>query len=320
MEQNPSLKINLMDILKTSDPSDTNKYLDFLLKQIKGKFKLDASVEMALSKLIFGEENIKLLFRFEDHIKNNRIKSKDISTYKTFEDIKKEVKIADEEVTRKELESQMIKLFEDDDVLICIPQTYENCKIYGMNTKWCITQLTHWNSYQWNYRIIFVIFKKTNVKFAISKRHSNSEVLVWDAEDKSSSLFSNANLVRLMPHYAECLADEQYVTELKYLGPNEICLTSGLKLDLSKVNKSELNEFLNKFGPTLKRIDNEKYKKLLNDNSKTTSKNEDESFKETLDIIKKYFSQSDIVRNINRNTDLYSDFGDIFGNTTYYSG
>jgi len=71
-----------------------------------------------------------------------------------------------------------------------IPLSYEASKVYGANTKWCTTQQQHWNSYRGKYKLIYIINKKTNVKYAVSCEVQNGEVKGWLANDKESSPFN----------------------------------------------------------------------------------------------------------------------------------
>jgi hypothetical protein len=97
------------------------------------------------------------------------------------------VKLADEIVKRKQLEKETKKLYVDDEWLVIIPETYESSQLYANNTKWCITQKSYWNDYKKSSRIIYVINKKSDDKYAISKRMSDNLIQGWDAKDKETS-------------------------------------------------------------------------------------------------------------------------------------
>jgi hypothetical protein len=138
---------------------------------------------------LFGINQIEKLHKFEEHSKANRIlqEFKDISRHNDWFFIEEGIKIADEVVKRKQLEKETKKLFENDEWVVLIPESYEASQLYAYNTKWCITQKSYWNDYKKSSRIIFVINKKNNEKYAISKRMNDNVIQGWDAKDKETS-------------------------------------------------------------------------------------------------------------------------------------
>jgi hypothetical protein len=138
---------------------------------------------------LFGINQIEKLHKFEEHSKANRIlqEFKDISRHNDWFFIEEGIKIADEVVKRKQLEKETKKLFENDEWVVLIPESYEASQLYAHNTKWCITQKTYWNDYKKSSRIIFVINKKNDEKYAISKRMNDNVIQGWDAKDKETS-------------------------------------------------------------------------------------------------------------------------------------
>ena len=73
----------LIDYVKETDTSKTNKYDQFLVKIIKNRFSNQESV--------FGEDVSRLLKSFEEHVQEKRITKNDISQYNSLEEIKSEV-------------------------------------------------------------------------------------------------------------------------------------------------------------------------------------------------------------------------------------
>jgi hypothetical protein len=195
-EQHPELNVSIIDILSSLDPTDTYKYTEFLIKN----FKKDNTYynpnsdefKVGLGILLFGPGRVETLNEFERHAKANRIKEKDISKYHNFIDLDYQVKMAEEVEKRKKLEKEILKLHEDDTWLILTPLSFEASKVYGSNTKWCVTQEKYWNSYLSTHRLIYCINKKTKTKIAFSREFSTDKFQAWDQQDKEvSPMFIN---------------------------------------------------------------------------------------------------------------------------------
>lgn len=184
-EQNPDLNINLIDLLAKADPSGTYKYLPFIIKMFKSNFTTDEGI---LNHLFQGNNLINLQ-KFEEHSKANRIKNNDISTYNSFKQISDEVEKAEEMLRIKELEKQVKKIYNDDDWMVLIPLSFESAKMYGANTKWCITQEKYWHQYIAEYKIFYIINKKRDLKWAISSKDSESKIEGWQADDNPINPF-----------------------------------------------------------------------------------------------------------------------------------
>jgi hypothetical protein len=135
-----------------------------------------------------GSDNMDALNEFERHAKANRITNPDISQYKDFNQINDAVKDAEEKVKLKELEKQVIKLYDDDEWSVVIPLSFEASKIYGANTKWCTTQERHWNDYYKTYKLIYIQNKKTNEKYAVSRHwEDDKKIQAWMSNDDETS-------------------------------------------------------------------------------------------------------------------------------------
>jgi hypothetical protein len=188
-EQHPELNISLIDMLVKVDPTSTYKYTEFLIKMIKEMFIDDDASDIGLNIGIdiLGWDNVDSLNEFEIHSRAGRIKNSDISSYKNWKQIKNSVKDAEEVVKQKEAEKQINKLYDDSEWLVVIPLSFESSKVYGMGTKWCTTQENHWNDYISNYKMIYIINKLSNEKYAISRdKRSDSKILAWLSDDNAS--------------------------------------------------------------------------------------------------------------------------------------
>jgi hypothetical protein len=187
-EQHPELNISVMDVISKLDPTNTYKYTEFLIKKFKEFYDEYDDWTIGLGMEMMGVENMESLNEFEIHAKANRITNPDISQYKNFNQIYDAVKEAEEKVKLKELEKQVIKLFDNDEWSVIIPLTYEASKTYGSNTKWCTTQERYWNEYYTTHKLIYIQNKKTNEKYAVSRHwEDNKKVQAWMSNDDETS-------------------------------------------------------------------------------------------------------------------------------------
>lgn len=187
-EQHPELNISVMDIIVKLDPTNTYKYTEFLVKKFKEFYDEYDDWTIGLGMEMMGSENMESLNEFEIHAKANRITNPDISQYKDFNQIHKAVEEAEEKVRLKELEKQVIKLYDNEEWSVVIPLSFEASKTYGSNTKWCTTQERYWNEYLKTYKLIYIQNKKTNEKYAVSRHFEDSKkIQAWMADDSETS-------------------------------------------------------------------------------------------------------------------------------------
>lgn len=193
-EQNPDLNVSILDIISSLDPTNTYKYVEFLIKNFKnGNIYYSSNTDefkRYLGTLILGSKEIEILNEFEKHSRANRVKEKDISKYDSFLQLETQVKIAEEIEKRKTLEKQILKLHEDDTWLILTPLSFDASKVYGSNTKWCVTEEKYWESYLSTHRLIYCIDKKQDTKVAFSRDFRNDNFQAWDQQDKEVSPMS----------------------------------------------------------------------------------------------------------------------------------
>jgi hypothetical protein len=186
-EQHPDLNISIIDMIAKIDPTETYKYTEFLIKTLQ-RWNGTGDPVLFIGIDLFGDENVETLNEFENHCKAKRIKNSDISQYTDFVVMRKEVKLADEIVKQKEFEKQTIKIYEEDEWIALIPLSFEASKLYGSNTKWCTTQEKYWNEYIRHSKLIYIINRSTNEKFAISsKKNSKTEIQAWLSNDDEIS-------------------------------------------------------------------------------------------------------------------------------------
>jgi hypothetical protein len=186
-EQHPELNISVIDLIGMIDPTDTYKYSEFLIKILKNWY-VNTDIRYGIGIDLFGEEQVEYLNEFERHCKAKRVEKNDISQHTDFRSLKVEVEKAKEILRLKELEKQTKKLFDNDEWLVIIPLSYEASKMYGMETKWCTTQERYWNDYIRNYKLIYVINKITNNKYAISRdKTADKDLKAWLSDDTETS-------------------------------------------------------------------------------------------------------------------------------------
>jgi hypothetical protein len=211
--QNPNLNVNLIDLIAEADPSDSYKYLGFLIKMLKEN---SSNNNMNILRHIFGEENILALKKFDDHSKANRIKVKDIGLFNSFKQIKDEVSYADEVVRIKEMEKQTKILYKDENWLVLIPLSYEASKLYGNGTKWCTTQERYWKQYLPDYMLIYIINRKDETKkFAISSKSDVDLVEGWKSNDDPINPFMIPIPTQILSIITEVIREKDSVEDLE---------------------------------------------------------------------------------------------------------
>ena len=226
-EQHPDLNVSLIDIISYLDPTDSYKYIEFLIKNFKrdSQYYSPNKEEFMgyMGVFLFGSGEIETLNEFERHSRANRIKQKDISQYTNFLELNESVKVAEEIEKRKQLEKEILKIYEDDTWFILTPLSLETSKVYGANTKWCVTQEKYWNQYLTTHKLIYVLNKKTDTKIAFSRDFSKEKFQAWDQLDREVD-----------PMFINFIPDELFLKIRKELQKDE---TTG---DLTDIKISEI--------------------------------------------------------------------------------
>lgn len=215
-EQHPDLNVSVIDVLSKIDPSNTNKYMGFLIKKFKEFYSEYDDWAVGLGIEMMGSDNMDALNEFERHAKANRITNPDISTYKDFGQIASAVNEAEEKVRLKELEKQVVKLYSDDEWSVVIPLSYEASRVYGSNTKWCTTQERYWNDYIKTYKLIYIQNKKTNEKYAVSRHWVDEKKLqAWLSNDDETSPMLLPLPIEVMSIVIREVNDNKTIVELQ---------------------------------------------------------------------------------------------------------
>lgn len=223
-KQNKELELHIIDIISKFDPSGTGKYTKFLVDLLKSEFKkeekerakylgrgrlrtvtnrddlLDGfkipvganSLESTLIQYleeIYGHQNIETLFIFNEHLKNNRISEgkRDINNYKNWEELSKEVSLSTIKYRQKQLEKEVLTVFDSSEWLVIRPLTFESSLTYGSGTKWCTASRNnreYFYRYSRNGVLCYVISKIDGDKFGVFYDIEAKDFSIWDAPDR----------------------------------------------------------------------------------------------------------------------------------------
>jgi len=217
-KQYPELNITLLDVLKRMDSSKSYKYMALICKIFSERFDLKKSnnqedynyrlkeIQDSLNSrgidfkgLSINEQYV--YYSFSDYFLNNTfsvfqefmylmergfIENKDVTSYKSVEDMRGAVTLASIREITKELEGQVIKEFEDEKWVAVRPLSFSASAKYGAGTRWCTTYQKEKNYFERYWRqgiLVYFINKKTGYKFAGYRDLSNKELSFWNADD-----------------------------------------------------------------------------------------------------------------------------------------
>jgi hypothetical protein len=217
LKLNPDNNLNIVAILELFSPEGKSKYTDTLLRLMRNTPNMKEHVNEVknhVTKMFdfisvdslnqFSDIQILLVYKFLDTFFNEQdlltfrkfceynerglITQNDLTKYKSFEEIVSSVSVAEMKVGLKEMETQILKIHEDNEWLLIRPLTYASSKKYGSNTKWCTTQETnpeYFTKYSSKGVLIYCINKVTGYKVAsfYSLDKNDSEFSYWNQKD-----------------------------------------------------------------------------------------------------------------------------------------
>jgi hypothetical protein len=234
IQENPNFDINLIRIISKFDPSKTNKITPLLVKIFKDRiksfeddsFKMNgiysnrleylnsifnntSGIETYLMTLmvdnIYGGESIETLNEFNEALEKGLVDEKDISSYKSMEDVVNQLSIARTKELLKKARKEILVAYEDDTVLMLKPLSFEASLKYGSGTKWCTAMKNdpeYFYRYSKNGILIYVINKVTNRKFGCFSDKNEPRVQIFNEVDTPIDSFNMGlpyeNLVTLM--------------------------------------------------------------------------------------------------------------------------
>jgi hypothetical protein len=212
-DQNPKFTIDLIEILAEKDPTATNKYLPFMIKQ--------AETWVDWLKEELGNNTFKEMFdivkEFEELSAKNLLENKDIYSYTSNSEIVETIKLAREKVTKSQVKKfETVTLHEDDRWLVIQPLTSRSSNMYGKSTKWCVASESndfkkYFNQYTENGVLVYVIDKSikeeqtrdslySKVAFHHDKtKTGQSATTIWDTKDSQVSAVGMMEIMGIIP-------------------------------------------------------------------------------------------------------------------------
>lgn len=213
-KQNPKLNINLVDMVYSVIPKP--KYTELMINLMKKKFddftnrrEIISTLESYdvhinddnlsnLELLVFfkvfdsyiGTSDLKTIRKFIELNERNLIRNNNLTTYKSFDELRLQISLSELTLIDKEIEKQVLKIYETSDWLVLKPLSWNSSRKYGANTKWC-TSSENDPEYFYKYAkkgiLIYAIDKKTGNKIAgylqISE-YEERELSFWNIIDK----------------------------------------------------------------------------------------------------------------------------------------
>jgi len=213
-KQNPKMDFNVIDLINSMIPKP--KYTELMVNLIKRKTENDferkdiinalqsydvnfnykeySTLELQIIYRIFdvyvGNYDMKSLKKFVELNERNLIKNNNLSTYKSFDDIRLQISLAELSLIDKDVEKQVLKIFESPEWLVLKPLSWNSSKKYGANTRWC-TSSEQEPDYFYKYAkkgiLIYAINKFSGDKvagFCQISNYDDRELSFWNIVDR----------------------------------------------------------------------------------------------------------------------------------------
>jgi len=253
-KHNKFLNLNVYDIISYILPNEKSKYIELLINILKNEsnnlekysdyyyedirtglinFGLDAKTILGLSKVelnmvssfldrFLSSSDIQTLKTFIEYNERNLVVNKDITVYKSFSELMREVSVSELRIMDKNLEKQVKVVYDNDENgwLLVRPLTFSASKKYGAGTKWCSTSESdphYFFKYAKAAILIYAINKNTGYKVAVHYNIYEKELAFWNEKDyRIDSL-----LTELSGEILEVIREEIKDTNdnLEYLDP-----------------------------------------------------------------------------------------------------
>jgi hypothetical protein len=217
-KQNPQFSLNYVDII--NELFDKPIYTEMVINLLKNQFNVDKSLRgtairrelvnefkiddkivenkslfqmLILNRLLndtIGFSEFRTITKFIELHKRNLLGNNDLTSYKTYSDLELQISLSELKLIDKEMEKQVMKLYDNDEWLIIKPLSFLASKKYGANTKWCTTQENNPEYYlKFSRRgiLIYVINKITGNKIGVFKNIDMSygkEISFWNMVDE----------------------------------------------------------------------------------------------------------------------------------------
>jgi hypothetical protein len=217
LKSNTNNILNIVDVLELFIPDKKSKYTDMMIRIMNRTENIDEYVNEVIDVLTnkydfldkedlkrfgniqlillykfvesyFNDEDLTIFRKFCEYNERSLISQNDLSKYNNFNEITDQVNLADIKVVSKELEREIVKVYESDEWLLIRPLTYLSSRKYGSNTKWCTTSSDssdYFKKYSERGVLIYCINKITGYKVAsfYSLNPSDPEFSFWDQKD-----------------------------------------------------------------------------------------------------------------------------------------
>jgi hypothetical protein len=119
-------------------------------------------------------------------MEKNQIENNDVTSYSSIDEMRSAITLASIKELTKELESQVIKEYEDETWVAVRPLTFDASAKYGTGTRWCTTYQAEKNYFERYWRggiLCYFINKKTGYKFAGYRSLPDREMSFWNSSD-----------------------------------------------------------------------------------------------------------------------------------------
>jgi hypothetical protein len=216
IQENPNMDLNLVRLISKLDPSKTNKLTPFMVKVFK-KRMVDFEKEITQEEGIYGlryeyvnskmsdvsgtekfimtwvidqfrAENIEILREFNEVLDKGLVDQNDISKYENFEEITNQLSVARTKDLLKKSRKEISVVYEDDEIMMLKPLSFEASLKYGAGTKWCTAMKNepeYFYRYSKNGILIYLINKETGRKFGChSERYNDNRVQIFNEIDQ----------------------------------------------------------------------------------------------------------------------------------------
>lgn len=239
--------VNVIDFAEMIISSDKTKYIELFIKlfknsieekypkksteviellsslfpEMKEDFQSYSTFKCILTSYLFDilydtNFNIEIFNNFIDLNEKKLIDNNDLTTYQSYDHIHTQVLLCQTKLQEKELEKQVVKIYDDENWLLIKPLTSEASIKYGYGTKWCTSSekdKSYFNKYTKEGCLIYFINKKTNRKIAAYKKMFNEnlkpiepEISFWDEKDRKIDSFDSG-----LSNYVLDILREYYV-------------------------------------------------------------------------------------------------------------
>jgi hypothetical protein len=170
-KQYPELNVSFLDIITNLDTSKTYKYTPLFCKLLAKRLNLkhnsagenfnDVKLRYESSLINRGISTINLtdnqlyvynilteyfpseifftIKEFMYFMEKNQIENNDVTSYSSIDEMRSAITLASIKELTKELESQVIKEYEDETWVAVRPLTFDASAKYGAGTRWCTT-------------------------------------------------------------------------------------------------------------------------------------------------------------------------------------